>query len=91
MLRTISITISGKVQGVFYRQSAREKAVIIGVKGKVMNLPNGDVQIIATGTKEQLDKLLKWCKQGPPKAIVSDVTSHELPLQQFDSFYIERV
>jgi acylphosphatase len=91
MLRTISITISGKVQGVFYRQSAREKAVIIGVKGKVMNLPNGDVQIIASGTKEQLDKLLKWCKQGPPKAIVSDVTSHELPLQQFDSFYIERV
>jgi acylphosphatase len=91
MLQTISIIVSGKVQGVFYRQSAREKALAIGVKGKVMNMPGGDVQIIATGTKEQLDKLLAWCNQGPPKAIVSDVTSHELPLQQFDSFYIERV
>jgi acylphosphatase len=91
MLQTISITVSGKVQGVFYRQSAREKAIAIGVKGKVMNLPDGNVQIIATGTKEQLDKLLEWCKQGPPKATVSNVMSHELPLQQFDSFYIERV
>ena len=91
MLQTISIIVSGEVQGVFYRQSAREKALAIGVKGKVMNLSNGDVQIIATGTKEQLDKLLEWCRQGPPKAKVSNVTSHELPLQQFDSFYIERV
>ncbi|HKB45430.1 MAG TPA: acylphosphatase [Chitinophagaceae bacterium] len=91
MLQTISIIVSGNVQGVFYRQSAREKALAIGVKGKVMNLSNGDVQIIATGTKEQLDKLLEWCRQGPPKAKVSNVTSHELPLQQFDSFYIERV
>ena len=91
MLQTISIIVSGKVQGVFYRQSAREKALAIGVKGKVMNLSNGDVQIIATGTKEQLEKLLEWCRQGPPKAIVSNVTSHELPLQQFDSFYIERM
>src|SRR5260221_306869 len=41
MLQTISIIVSGKVQGVFYRQSAREKALAIGVKGKVMNLSNG--------------------------------------------------
>jgi acylphosphatase len=91
MLQTVSITVSGSVQGVFYRQSTRQKAIAIGVKGKVMNLPDGNVQIIATGTKEQLDKLLEWCKQGPPKATVSGVTRHELPLQSFDSFYIERI
>ncbi len=91
MLQTISIIVSGNVQGVFYRQSAREKALAIGVKGKVMNLSNGDVQIIATGTKEHLEKLVAWCRQGQQKAKVSNVTSHELPLQQFDSFYIERV
>ena len=79
------------MQGVFYRQTAREKAIAIGIKGKIMNLPDGNVQIIATGTKEQLEKLLEWCKQGPPKATVSKVTSHELPLQSFNSFYIERV
>ena len=90
MAQTISITVIGRVQGVFYRQSTREKAVAIGVKGKVMNMPDGNVQIIATGTKEQLDKLLEWCKQGPPKAIVANVISHELPLQQFDNFEIIR-
>ena len=91
MLQTFSIIVSGKVQGVFYRQTAKEKAKAIGIKGKVMNLPDGDVQIIATGTKEQLDELLEWCRLGPPRAIVSNITSHELPLQEFDSFYIERV
>jgi len=91
MLQTVRIIVSGSVQGVFYRQSTRQKAMAIGIKGKVTNMPDGNVEIIATGTKEQLDKLVAWCKQGPPKAIVSDVSSHELPLQQFDSFYIERV
>lgn len=90
MLQTMLITVSGRVQGVFYRQSTREKAMAIGIKGKVMNMPDGNVQIIATGSKEQLNKLLEWCKQGPPKALVSGVTSSELPFQQFDSFYIER-
>jgi acylphosphatase len=90
MLQTISITVSGRVQGVFYRQSAREKALAIGAKGKVMNLPDGNVQIIATGTKEQVEKLLEWCKQGPRKAIVTDINFQELPLQLFDSFYIEK-
>ena len=78
------------MQGVFYRQSTREKAIAIGVKGKVINLSDGDVQIIATGTKEQLDALLKWCELGPPKAVVTKVSYHELPLHTFDSFYIEK-
>jgi len=60
-------------------------------KKKLRQSVYGDVQIIATGTKEQLDELLEWCRLGPPRAIVSNITSHELPLQEFDSFYIERV
>ncbi|MBK5273330.1 MAG: acylphosphatase [Bacteroidia bacterium] len=91
MLRTLQINVSGKVQGVFYRHSTREQAKALGIKGKVMNLSSGDVQIIATGTKEQLDTLLIWCSKGPSKAIVSHVTYHELPLQTFDSFYIEKL
>lgn len=89
MLQTILINVSGKVQGVFFRQSTRKQASTLGIKGNVMNLANGDVQIMATGTKEQLDILLKWCKQGPPKALVSKVSQQELPLQSFDSFTIE--
>jgi acylphosphatase len=89
MLQTISITISGRVQGVFFRQSAKEKAQAFGIKGKVMNMPDGKVHIIATGSAEQLEKLVAWCKQGPPRAIVHSVQTAELSLQEFDSFTIE--
>ena len=65
MLQTISITVSGKVQGVFYRQSTKEMATSLGITGQVKNLSDGSVYIIATGTKEQLDKLVDWCRQGP--------------------------
>lgn len=90
MLVTYSIIVSGKVQGVFYRQSTREKATTIGITGTVENLSNGEVKIIATGTKEQLETLILWCRQGPPKAIVTTVEITELPLQSFSEFSIKR-
>jgi len=90
MLQTMEINVSGRVQGVFYRQSTKEKAVELGIKGKVMNLDNGNVKIIATGTKEQLNKLIDWCKTGPPKARVTNVDVQELSLQSFEDFSIVR-
>ena len=63
---------------------------MLGIKGKVINEPDGNVKIIATGTREKLDELIEWCRQGPPKARVISVTHQELPLQEFDSFRIER-
>ena len=87
-MKTISITVSGKVQGVFYRQSTKEKARELGVKGEVRNLEDGDVNIIATGTDEQLDKLISWCQQGPPRAEVAGINVQELPFCDFDSFRI---
>ena len=90
MLQTIAITVTGLVQGVFFRQSTREKATALGIKGKVMNLPDGEVKIIATGEPEKLAELIEWCRQGPPKAAVTSVTHEELPLQEFDSFRVQR-
>jgi acylphosphatase len=90
MLKTVSIKVSGKVQGVFYRQSAKEKGLQLGINGKVMNLDNGDVHIIATGPGEQLEKFIEWCRQGPSRARVSQLTVEETSLQQFNSFHIER-
>lgn len=90
MLQTISIIISGKVQGVFYRQSAKEKASMLGITGFVNNLPDKTVYIIATGTKEQLEELIAWCRTGPPKAQVADVLVQPEPLQQFGHFSIRR-
>jgi acylphosphatase len=87
---TISITVSGKVQGVYYRQSTRERAVELGITGTVQNLRDGSVLIIATGTKEQLDELTTWCSKGPVRAAVENIEVKELPLQSFERFSIER-
>ncbi|WP_205512676.1 acylphosphatase [Longitalea arenae] len=90
MEQTISITVSGLVQGVYYRQSTKEKALELGVSGLVKNLPDGNVHIIATGTADQLDQLVHWCKQGPPHAKVSAVNVKQLEKQVFMSFVIQR-
>jgi len=88
---TISIRISGKVQGVWYRASAKDAAINLGVKGKVWNEPNGDVGAIAQGSQHQVDAFMEWCKEGPPLARVSEVkveivTSSEI----YSSFEISR-
>lgn len=90
MLQTVSITVSGRVQGVFFRQSTKETAQRLDITGEVKNLDNGDVGIIATGTKEQLYQLIEWCKQGPPRAAVTEVQVKDLPLQEFVHFTIKR-
>jgi acylphosphatase len=90
MLQTISIHIKGKVQGVYYRQSCKEIARDLGITGKVMNLPDETVEVIATGTEELLNKLIAWCGHGPPAAVVTGVVVKELRLQLFEGFVVQR-
>lgn len=90
MLKTISILVTGKVQGVWYRKHTQQKAAELGITGTVQNQKDGTVYIIATGTDEQLQQLVYWCKQGPPGAAVEEVTFAELSLQHFDGFHIVR-
>ena len=89
-MQTIRIKVEGRVQGVFFRQSTQEKANQLGIKGTVKNCDDDSVEVIATGTKEQLDKLVAWCRKGPPKANVINVTTQELSLQTFYNFSIIR-
>ena len=90
MLQTISITVSGVVQGVYYRQSTKEKALELGVSGIVKNLPDGNVHVLATGTADQLDQLVQWCKQGPVRAKVTSVNVEEVSMQEYFGFTIQR-
>ena len=90
MLQTISTTVSGKVQGVFFRQSTKETALRLNITGEVKNMNDGSVYILATGEKEQLEQLMEWCRQGPPKAMVAEVQFKNLPLQKFTHFNILR-
>jgi acylphosphatase len=89
-MRTVRLIIKGKVQGVFYRATAKDVADLIGVKGFVKNLPDGNVEITATAAEDILQKFIGWCKEGPPKAKVDEVISEELQLQEFSSFKILR-
>ena len=89
-MKTIQLTIKGKVQGVFYRATAKDVADQLGVKGWIKNLPDNNVEIRATSSEELLQKLIDWCKQGPPKARVEDVIVEELGLEEFSGFRIIR-
>lgn len=86
----IHLIIKGKVQGVFYRATAKDIADKLGIKGWVKNNPEGHVEILATGTEMQFEKFIQWCKQGPPKAVVTDVVVKPIEEQLFDSFKIMR-
>jgi acylphosphatase len=90
VLKTVSIIVTGKVQGVFYRQSTKEKARELKITGEVRNMSDGSVHIIATGYPEQLDQLIKWCKTGPPKSIVEETNVNDLPMHEYDGFMIKR-
>ena len=90
MVQTLSITISGKVQGVYYRQSAKEKAQELGITGSVKNLPNGDVFLMATGAPEQLKQLVEWCRIGPSRAVVNNVQVQQIEGRLFSGFTIQR-
>ncbi|HUJ27372.1 MAG TPA: acylphosphatase [Myxococcales bacterium] len=67
------LLVSGMVQGVFYRGSAQEEAMRLGLLGWVQNLPDGRVEAVVEGPKEQVDDFIAWCRQGPPAARVEDV------------------
>ena len=71
------IICKGRVQGVFYRASTKEKADTLGLSGWVRNLPNGDVEILACGSQEKVDQLIKWCWDGPPASQVTHVIISE--------------
>ncbi|MBI3590700.1 MAG: acylphosphatase [Candidatus Melainabacteria bacterium] len=83
------LTISGRVQGVFYRASCQEVAQRLGLRGWVRNAPTGQVEVLAQGEKEKIEKLIEWCKKGPPSAKVSDVKIEwEKILEQFNVFEV---
>jgi acylphosphatase len=90
MQQTIHILIKGKVQGVYFRQSTKQKADELGISGEVRNLAGGDVSIQATGTESQLQQLIAWCRQGPPRAVVTTIETETITLVSFSGFSVRR-
>jgi acylphosphatase len=65
--------VSGRVQGVFFRASARDQALALGLRGFARNLPDGRVEVLAAGDEVALDRLAAWLRQGPEMARVDDL------------------
>jgi len=74
------IFISGRVQGVFFRDSTRQKANELNLKGGVRNLRDGRVEVLVSGEDTVIQSLIKWLKNGPKYAKVSTIEVIDLPI-----------
>jgi acylphosphatase len=68
------VTVSGRVQGVWYRQCCRDEAAAAGVGGWVRNLDDGRVEVWLEGPRRAVEEVAAWCRVGPPRAVVTGVT-----------------
>jgi acylphosphatase len=73
--------VSGRVQGVYFRASTRQRAEALGVTGHARNLPDGRVEVLACGTEEAVGALCRWLWQGPPAAHVTDVAVEDVAIE----------
>ncbi len=73
------VRVSGQVQGVFFRDSTREKAQGLDISGYVRNTPDGDVEALFEGPTEGVEEMVRWCGQGPPHASVENVEAKDEP------------
>jgi acylphosphatase len=72
-LQRAHVKVSGQVQGVFFRDSTRQKAEELGLAGWVKNLPDGQVEALFEGPSERVREMVRWCEEGPRHASVANV------------------
>ena len=83
------VYISGDVQGVFFRDSARQKAEELDLNGWVKNMPDGRVEALFEGPANAVQEMLDWCEEGPSQATVEDVDAeHESAEEDLEGFEV---
>jgi acylphosphatase len=86
----LDIIVTGKVQGVFYRATAKKVADEIGIHGFVQNEPDGSVFIAAEAAPEKMEQFLAWCRRGPQHALVTAVHTQEGTIKGYRAFEVRR-
>ena len=87
-MRTVRAKIAGQVQGISFRKFLKDEADKIGLKGHVRNLDSGEVEVIAEGSPEDVEKMLVVCKKGNSLASVKNVDLQDMNHIGFDDFKI---
>lgn len=85
----IRVIVSGRVQGVNFRASAKEQAATKGISGYVKNLADGNVEVVACGDDSALEWLLDWLHKGPSSARVDEVKVESIPFKPRSAFTVK--
>lgn len=89
-MSTVHLRIKGRVQGVFFRATAKEVADQLGVKGWIRNTGDDDVEALVAGSDQSIEQFIEWCRQGPRRAAVTDVVVTPKEEMFFNDFAIKR-
>ena len=89
MKKNVHVIISGRVQGVWFRASTKQKAEELGLTGWVRNTKDGCVEAVFEGEDGLIKEMIKWCHSGPPLSKVENVEiKNQKPIGGFKDFFI---
>lgn len=86
-MRRVHLTASGRVQGVFFRASARDEARRLGLTGWIRNTPAGDVEAEVQGAPSAVEEFLAFCRRGPGHAVVDDLQVEDRDLSSSEEAF----
>jgi acylphosphatase len=89
-MRSVHLLVQGKVQGVFFRATAKDVAESLQLTGWVKNTAGGEVELQACGDVEKVQRFIDWCKKGPRGAIVTGMEVMDTSDFSFNSFQVLR-
>lgn len=87
-MKHCKIIVSGKVQGVYFRDTAKRRALKLGISGFARNEPDGTVFIEAEGDDQAISQFIEWCHEGSRQAEVESVTVSDHPVFGHEKFRI---
>jgi acylphosphatase len=73
----VRVFVSGRVQGVGFRQSAAREAIRLGLNGWIRNLPDGRVEAVYEGPRDTAEEMVAWTRRGPAWATVTDIAVYD--------------
>lgn len=88
-MKCVHLIVSGIVQGVFFRDNTRRKAIELGLRGYAKNLPDGNVEIAAEGSEDKLNELIEFVKKSPGASEVENISIKHKQPENFKSFEIK--